>query len=121
MSSHKQEVFSTATANAKDCSTDLYSTAVDINQISIGTVNWSFISEFTGSPSGSLYVQASNDKTNWVTDSTNYYENISGSAALVEPYAMKAEHTSFAYVRLFWDAETGSTGTIQAQFASNEG
>jgi len=108
------------TANAS-VATDQYSKYINVNNSAIASCNWSFISEFTGSPSGSLYVQASNDKTNWVTDSTNYYENISGSAALVEPYAMKAEHTSFAYVRLFWDAATGSTGTISAQFASNEG
>lgn len=95
-----------------------YSDAVELKRMTISGNNFSFQTTFTGAPTGSLYVQVSNDENtpvNWTTDTSGAYMNISGSAATTEPYVQFAAHRAFCWARLRWDsAGATSLGTIAA-------
>ena len=113
MSSHKQIVIL-----PQESTGTLYSTPIEISKQSIQCANFSFQTIFTGSPSGSLDFQISNDMTNptnWTTF-TNYTMLISGSQS--EPSVHFGRQLGFSYVRLKWIGNASSAGTIQSNFTS---
>lgn len=56
---------------------------------------------YTGTPTGSLQIQASNDETNWTSMNTTA---LSGSAGSV----MYNVQAGFAFIRVFYDATSGA-------------
>lgn len=82
--------------------------------------NHTFQVIFTGSPSGSVSLQVSNDLSTWTTI-TSSSVNISGSTDVnvIEPLFYTKNTFSPGAFKIVWTAKTNSTGSIQAYYCGN--
>lgn len=91
---------------AGDMTGDVAGTSIEVKECRIYTVQ----ATYTGTPTGTLKLQGSNDNTTW-TDVPNSSISLSGSPG----NSLLSDTPGYAYARIFY-AHTSSTGTLNATF-----
>lgn len=88
-----------------DMSADITSSVIEIKEAR----SYCIQTVYSGTPTGTLKVQGSNDNTNW-SDVSGLSVSLSGSSG---SSLLSDAAPAYAYVRLFYDATSGS-GTLNA-------